>query len=214
MIRARSRVVDAAGILATRWGVWIIQDKTTGAARGFAATRRTPTVGGDEMELFEAIEKRASVRELKPADISDADLNRILDAGRRAPSGMNRQPFEFIVIRDPVSLRTFAECQACVADVNTAIAVVAAPEASRFWLEDLSAATENMLLAITALGYATVWIEGRILPREDELKQMLGVPQKLRLIVILPVGKAAGAVAQKEKRPLDQVVHRERYGVR
>ena len=166
------------------------------------------------MDIFEAIEKRASVRELKPAHIPDADLNRILDAGRRAPSGYNRQPFEFIVIRDPDSLRVFAECQACIADVNTAIVVVADPEVSKFWLEDLSAATENMLLAITALGYATVWIEGRILPREEELKQMLGVPAKLRLMVILPVGTAAGAAAQKEKRPLDQVVHRERYGAR
>ena len=166
------------------------------------------------MDVFEVIEKRASVRELKPAHIPDTDLNRILDAGRRAPSGYNRQPFEFIVIRDPDSLRVFAECQACIADVNTAIAVVADPETSKFWLEDLSAATENMLLAITALGYATVWIEGRILPREAELKQMLGVPEKLRLMVILPVGKAAGPAAQKDKRPLDQVVHRERYGVR
>jgi len=166
------------------------------------------------MDLFEAIEKRASVRELEPADIPDADLNRILDAGRRAPSGYNRQPFEFIVIRDPKSLRKLAQSQACIADVNTAIAVVSSPEVSKYWLEDLSAATENMLLAITALGYATVWIEGRILPHEQELKQMLGVPDAVRLMVVLPVGRATGPVAQKEKRPLEQVVYRERYGNR
>jgi len=166
------------------------------------------------MDLFEAIEKRASVRDLRPADIPDADLNRILDAGRRAPSGYNRQPFEFVIIRDPDALRKLAESQACIGDVNTAIAVVASPETSKYWLEDLSAATENMLLAITALGYASVWVEGRILPHEEELKQMLGVPQNLRLMVVLPVGRAAGPVAQKEKRPLEQVVYRERYGNR
>lgn len=166
------------------------------------------------MELLEAIAKRASVRELQAAEIPDADLERILDAGRRAPSGYNRQPFELIVIRDPQSLHEFARCQACLADVNTAIAVVADPQASPYWLEDLSAATENMLLAITALGYASVWIEGRILPREEELKRMLGVPSALRLMVVLPVGKAAGPVRQKEKRPLAQVVYRERYGNR
>jgi len=166
------------------------------------------------MDLFDAIEKRASVRELKPVDIPGGDLNRILDAGRRAPSGYNRQPFEFIVIRDGSSLAKFTECQACIADVTTAVAVVADPETSKYWLEDLSAATENMLLAITALGYATVWIEGRILPREAELKQMLGVPEKVRLMVILPIGKAAGPAVQKEKRPLEQVVYRERYGQR
>jgi len=166
------------------------------------------------MDLFEAIEKRASVRDLQPADIADADLDRILDAGRRAPSGYNRQPFEFILIRDPQSLHEFAKCQPCIADVNTAIAVVADPDASKYWLEDLSAATENMLLAITALGHASCWIEGRILPREEELKRMLGVPAKLRLMVILPIGKAAGHAAQKEKRPLAQVFYRERYGSR
>lgn len=166
------------------------------------------------MDLFKAIEKRASVRELKPVDIPEADLNRILDAGRRAPSGYNRQPFEFIVIRDRDSLAKFAECQACIADVTTAVAVVADPETSKYWLEDLSAATENILLAITALDYATVWIEGRILPREAELKQMLGVPEKVRLMVILPIGKAAGPATQQEKRPLEQVVYRERYGQR
>jgi nitroreductase len=166
------------------------------------------------MDLFEAIEKRASVRELQRADIPDGDLDRILDAGRRAPSGYNRQPFEFIVIRDPQSLHEFAKCQACIADVNTAIVVVADPDLSQYWLEDLSAATENMLLAITALGYASCWIEGRILPREEQLKEMLGVPAKLRLMVILPIGRAASASAQREKRPLAQVVHRERYGSR
>jgi len=166
------------------------------------------------MDLFEAIEKRASVRNLQRVDLTDADLNRILDAGRRAPSGYNRQPFELIVIREPGSLAKLAESQACIGDVNTAIAVVADPDMSKYWLEDLSAATENMLLAITALGYATVWVEGRILPNEHELKHMLGVPEKLRLMVVLPVGKALGMAKQADKRPLEEVVHYEHYGSR
>jgi len=53
------------------------------------------------MELFEAIAARASVRKLRPTDVPEQDLERILDAGRRAPSGLNVQPFEFIVIRNP-----------------------------------------------------------------------------------------------------------------
>ena len=56
------------------------------------------------MDLFEAIERRTSVRQLRPGDIPDGDLERILDAGRRAPSGMNLQPYELIVIRDRDSL--------------------------------------------------------------------------------------------------------------
>lgn len=164
------------------------------------------------MDLFEAIEKRASVRSLRPVDVPDADLERILDAGRRAPSGRNIQPFEFIVVKDPDTIRKLAKAQSCVGDVSVLIAVVADPGKSTYWLEDLSAATENMLLAITALGYATVWVEGTLLRAEQEHKKVLGVPENLRLMVVLPIGKAAEPVAQAPKRPLPEVVHWERYG--
>ena len=164
------------------------------------------------MELFEAIEKRASVRDLKPVDVSDADLNRILDAGRRAPSGHNAQPNEFIVIKQPETIAQLAKAQACIADVSLAIAVAADPSKSDFWLEDVAAATTNMLLAITALGYATVWIEGTLLRAEADHKKVLGIPDNLRLMVLLPIGEAAKPTQQKEKRPLADIVHWERFG--
>jgi nitroreductase len=166
------------------------------------------------MELFEAIEKRASVRDLKPVEVPDADLERILEAGSRAPSGKNLQPIDFIVIRDPDTLKKLSAAQGCIADVGLAVAVAANPETSRFWLEDVAAATENMLLAIAALGYASVWIEGTLLRAEEEHKKVLGVPEKMRLMVVLPIGAAKSPVRQKEKRPLSQIVHWERYGNR
>ena len=159
------------------------------------------------MELFEAIEQRASVRQLRPVEVPNSDLERILDAGRRAPSGMNLQPYELIVIRDRGTLEKLAEAQSCIADVSVAIAVVAHPVKSRYWLEDVAATTENMLLAITALGYATAWIEG-----EARHKQTLGVPDNLRLVVVLPIGAAAEPTAQGPTRPLAEIVHWERYG--
>lgn len=164
------------------------------------------------MDLFEAIEKRASVRSLRPVDVPDADLERILDAGRRAPSGRNVQPFDFIVIKDPGTIERLAAAQRCVGQVSLLIALVAEPEASKYWLEDISAATENMLLAITALGYASVWVEGTLLRAEEKHKQVLGVPGNLRLMIVLPIGKAAEPVEQAPKRPLAEMVHVERYG--
>jgi nitroreductase len=166
------------------------------------------------MELFEAIAKRASVRELKAIDVPEADLERILDAGRRAPSGRNRQPFEFIVIRDRQTLEKLATAQSCIADTSVAIAVTADPAKSEYWLEDVSAATENMLLAVTALGYATVWIEGTLLRAEGDHKRVLGVPEEYRLMVVLPIGEAVKTPEQAAKRPLREVVHWERYGTR
>jgi len=164
------------------------------------------------MDIFDAIARRASVRDLKPADIPDSDLDRILDAGRRAPSGRNRQPIEFIVVRDRATLEKLAEAQKCIADVNLAICIAADPGKSEFWLEDVSAATTNMLLAIAALGYGSVWIEGTLLRAEEEHKRVLGVPEGMRLIVCLPIGAPAKEPRQAEKRPPDDMVHWERYG--
>ena len=163
------------------------------------------------MDLFDAIDQRASVRELKPAEVAEADLTRILEAGRRAPSGHNRQPFEFIVVRDRQTIAALAAAQACIGDVSLVICVAAEPEKSKFWLEDVSAATTQMLLAIHALGYASVWIEGTLLRKEQELKPLFALPEAMRLVVALPIGKAVNPVVPHEKRPLTDMVHWERY---
>ena len=166
------------------------------------------------MDLFEAVRRRASVRHLKALDVPDADLEQILDAGRRAPSGRNRQPLEFIVVRDPETIRQLAGAQSCVGDVSLVVLIVGKPQESEYWLEDVSAATENMLLAIAALGYATVWVEGTLLRQEERWKELLGIPAEMRLMVALPIGEAAGDATQAPKRPLSEMVHYERYGER
>jgi len=166
------------------------------------------------MDLFEAIEKRASVRSFVPCDIPEEDLLRIVEAGRRAPSGLNRQPREFILIRDPDTLRKLARIQDCIGQASAAIAVVMDEAASEYWKEDAAAAIENMLLAATALGYASLWVEGRVLMQEQHGKDVLGVPADRRLIAVLPLGKPAEPASQREKKPLCEVLHRERYGQR
>ena len=165
------------------------------------------------MDLFEAVEKRASVRELVPVEIGDADLRKILDAGRRAPSGMNVQPLEYIVIKDKGTIRKLEKVQGFIAQASAVIAVTADGNA-RFWLEDAAAAAENMLLAITALGYASCWVEGTLLKQEQWAKKLLGVPDDRRLIILLPIGKPAAAPVQKAKKPLADIAYSERYGDR
>jgi len=166
------------------------------------------------MDLFDAIALRASVRDLKPVEVPDADLERVLDAGRRAPSGRNRQPIEFIVVKDPATIKRLAAAQKCIADVGLVICIAADPGKSQFWLEDVAAATTNMLLAIAALGYGSVWIEGTLLRVEEECKRALGIPDDMRLIVALPIGAPTKPPKQAQKRLLTDMVHRERYGQR
>ena len=164
------------------------------------------------MDLFEAIRARASVRSLEAVDVPDEDLEQVLDAGRRAPSGMNVQPLQYIVIRERATIEQLAKVQDFIGESSLVIAIVADAGASRFWLEDASAAAENMLLAIAALGYGSTWVEGTLLRREDWAKELLGVPDHLRLIIMLPIGKPAGSPAQAVKKPLEELVHHERYG--
>jgi nitroreductase len=71
-----------------------------------------------------------------------------------------------------------------------------------------------MLLAITALGYATVWIEGTLLRDEATHKRTLGVPATHRLMILLPIGKPKGPVEQAAKRGLEEMVYWERWGER
>ena len=164
------------------------------------------------MDLFEAIRARASVRSREPVEIPDADLEQILDAGRRAPSGMNSQPLQYIVIRDQATIAQLARVQGFIADASALVAIVADPGSSRFWLEDASAAAENMLLATAALGYGSTWVEGTLLRREDWAKELLGVPAHLRLIIMLPIGRPASPPTQAGKKPLRELVFVERYG--
>ena len=164
------------------------------------------------MDLFEAIQRRASVRSYAPVEVSEKDLLAIADVGRRAPSGGNRQPLQFILIRDKQSLKGLERVQACFATASAAIGITADPSVSRWWLEDAAAAAENMLLAIQALGYASVWVEGTLLKEEVLAKQLLGVPTEKRLIILLPIGKAPQETPQADRKPLADVIWREKYG--
>lgn len=166
------------------------------------------------MDFFEAVEKRASVRAFVKCEIPEKDLLRVMDAGRRAPSGRNCQPWEFILVTDPATMAALGKIQGCIAEASAAIAVVMDESASKYWKEDAGAAIENMLLAITALGYASLWVEGYVLMHEAYGKQVLGVPEVKRLLAVLPIGKPAGPVGQAQKKPLSELLHREKYGGR
>ena len=169
------------------------------------------------MDFFDAVKRRRSVREFEPGDVCEEDVARILEAGRLAPSGCNMQNREFIVIRDRDMIAKLNEVQDSFENVPVVIAVVMEPTATSFgsyWVEDCSACVENMLLAIAALGYGSVWVEGTLLLKEKWAKRLLGVPEGRRLYVMLPVGHTASGGASPPKRPLSEIVHYEKYGGR
>jgi nitroreductase len=164
------------------------------------------------MELFEAIQRRKSTRSLLKIEIPMDDLHKIVDAGRLAPSGMNRQPYEFIIIRNPETISKLSTVQGFIREASAAIAIVADKGQSKYWLEDISAAAENMFLAITALEYDSCWIEGTLLRKEEEAKSILEVPADKRLVILLPIGKSAVGGSQAIKKSMAEITYYEKYG--
>ena len=173
------------------------------------------------MDLFDAVAKRYSYRgDFTDAPVPREDLLKIVLAGIRAPSGKNEQTTSFVIVDDPDRLRQMAEivnrpvCNsakamiACVIDPRPVLNVIS------FAAEDCAAAVENMLLAITALGYDTVWLDG-VLRVDDvaaRLTKLLGVPEGKAVRILLPLGVAAEPGTQKEKLPFEERAWFNRYG--
>ena len=161
------------------------------------------------MDALEAIRKRRSVREYTGEPIPREDLETIVDAGRLAASGSNNQPWDFVVVTDRAMIEQLKVASLWMEQAGAIVAVVMDPS-SRWWREDGSAAVENMLIAATALGYGSCWLQGYTMPREDEFKELLGVPAEKRLMTLVPLGVPAGWPT-KEKKSLGEVIHWERY---
>ena len=166
------------------------------------------------MELFEAIEKRHSYRgTYRPDPVPRRDLEAIIRAGMAAPSGCNKQTPQFIAVDDPEVLdRLQAVITPKVAQTAPAmICVLSRPIIAYrdrcFAVQDYSAAIENMLLAIVALGYQSCWYEGHITDVDRigyQMAQILGVPDEYELVCFLPIGIAAEEVRGPRKRPFEE----------
>ena len=161
------------------------------------------------MDALEAIRRRRSVRQYTGEAIPREDLEKIVDAGRLAASGNNRQPWDFIVVTDREMKEQLCGATRWMQSAAAIIAVVV-DSTSQWWLEDGSAAVENMLIASTALGYGSCWLEGYTQPREEEFKELLGVPECKRLLTLITIGVPA-EWPTREKKPLEEVLHWETY---
>jgi nitroreductase len=169
------------------------------------------------MEVLEAIKTRRSIRKYKPGPIPEKDLKRILEAARLAPSAGNKQPWRFVVVRDPETkekLGEIARGQTWISDAGAIVAALAmdrkSPEVYERWAErDVMTAVEHIVLASWSLGYGTCWIGAFY---EDQVKELLGVPEEMKVIVLLPIGVPAHSPDPRSRKPLDEIFHEEKYG--
>jgi nitroreductase len=164
------------------------------------------------MDVFEAIRTLLAVRGYQDRPVPDAVVRRIVEAGRLTGSGMNRQPWHFIVVRDRETLRRLGALASSGPYVAQApLAIVVVTDRSRFAVSDASRAIQSMLLAAWADGVGSNWVGFGGL---DQARTVLDVPASLDVLAILPFGYPARAVGrgQKARKPLREVAHLERYG--
>jgi nitroreductase len=173
------------------------------------------------MNLFDAIAGRWSCRGgFTDAPLPRADLEKIVQAGIQAPSACNSQVTSFVIVDDPQLVHQIAEIleKPFCTSAKAMIVCVADPRAVyngfSFAAEDCAAAVENMLLAITALGYASVWLDGvvRVEGRAARLGELLGVPPERKIRVVLPIGVPAERGLPREKLPFSNRAWFNRYG--
>ena len=176
------------------------------------------------MDFFKVIAKRHSWREpFENEPIPREDLIKIVQTGIQAPSGRDAQTVEFVIVDDADILQNIATIPNVHPQVKQAKALIAcivnAPydpiiDSLLYEIEDCAAAVENMWLAITAMGYATVWTEGwlRAKGRAEKIRKILGVPDGKSIRIVLPVGVPGKAHTPRKSRPLKQRTWFNHYG--
>ncbi len=198
------------------------------------------------MDIFEVINSQRAMRRLKPDPVPEELIWKLLDAAVKAPSGGNRQPWNFIVIRDdetktkiaewyldgwnktygpvkqaamasPTTARTYASADhlanhlaevpvIIIATINTAgVAPVSTSGAS------ISPAVQNLMLAARALGLGTT-ITTLHRTHEAEVKQLLGVPEGVDTMALIPLGYPVGKFGPTNRIPTEKVVYWDKWG--
>ena len=164
------------------------------------------------MEALEAISARHSTRSFLPDPVPRPVIERIVDAARLAATSGNGQPWEFVAVTDAATRRGFAALAdhgRFLADAPVCVAVLCRD--SKYYLEDGSAATENLLLAAAALGIQSCWVAGDKKPYCADVLEALGVPAGYRLVSLVALGRERDRAERAQKRTLEDVLHWEKW---
>jgi nitroreductase len=173
------------------------------------------------LNVFEAIKKRRSVRAYTSEEVSEEDVERLIEAAMWAPSAGNIQPWEFVIVRNAETKRRLSDAALHQTFIEEApvVIVVCADVARSSWgygsrgsnlycLQDTAAATENMLLAAQALELATCWVGAF---HEDEVAKVVNTPRNVRPVAIVPVGRPTKKPNAPPKRPIREIIHYETF---
>lgn len=163
------------------------------------------------MDTLKCIRTRREVRDYLDKPIPHDALQKILEAGRLAPSSKNSQPWHFIVIRDKETLREVSALTPTgphIAKAPLAIAVLM--DCAKLPEVDGARAIQNMVLAAWDVGIGACWVTNFY---DDGVKDLLSVPQRMKLVSVIPFGYPAEprATRKKIRKALNEIVHFEKF---
>lgn len=156
--------------------------------------------------MLKTIYKRRSIRAFRPEPVSAETLQELIRAAMHAPSAGDERPWQFVIVDDRELLRRIPTVHPYASMVPTAPAAILVcgdlqlESHKGFWVQDCSAAVQNLLLAVTAHGLGAVWLG--VHPREDRvegLRRLLGLPQHVVPLALVPVGRPAEEPAPEDR---------------
>jgi nitroreductase len=167
------------------------------------------------MEFMDVVRKRRSIRRFKPDPVPEEEIKYILEAARLAPSWANTQCWHFVVVTDPevkvkigeAGFRWTARGPAIIVACADA-AQVGFREDQYFYLVDIGIALEHLVLAAMERGLGTCWVVGF---SEARVKEILGVPENIRVVALTPLGYPAEDPPPRDRKPLEQIFSYNRF---
>lgn len=164
------------------------------------------------MDAIECLKTRRCIRAYTNEAISREVIEDIVDTGRLAATAINIQPWQFIVVTKPETRQKIADITdhgKFIAQAPVCIAVFC--EDSKYYLEDGSAATQNILIAARAHGLGACWVAGDKKAYCPAIRDLLGLPDNYKLVSLIPIGHPAEE-RNPEKKNLADVMHWETFG--
>ena len=169
------------------------------------------------MDVFDAITERRSIRAYKPDPVPEDKLNRILEAARLAPSAKNRQPWKFIVVKDPIIRQALVPaCKGQRFVGEAPVVIVGVAETTDYVLTcgipahiiDIAIAMTQITLQAMEEGLGTCWIGAFY---QDEVKKILGIPPDKQVVELMTLGYPAESPAPRSRKSFEEVFVFDRY---
>ncbi len=163
------------------------------------------------MEVFDAVRTMLAVRQFQDKPVPEPIIRQIVEAARLTASSQNGQPWHFIVVENKDTLRQLGALAPTGRYLAQApLAIVVGLEQSVFAVSDASRAIQSMMLTAWAQGVGSNWIGFH---RLNQVKPVLGIPDEIEVLAIIAFGYPVAALGKgkKDRKPLSEIAHRERW---